>query len=219
MVRLKGRTLTQPKLHYDKKNPISLRGSFWNLHHIKFQTRAALNNWACVRIIGDPRKDGSILRDPCSQRLKDFQDHLRAKGINVTENEDHGDIAIRGNDYTELEEFFRSSRDDYKVRFLLVVLPTDPSAQLYSHIKRLGDLIHGIHTVCVKADKANNFGSIPYDDNVALVSLCSLFFNALDLITRRLAGANILWAVVAASRLPRFVLGSQHACGRRMLIS
>lgn len=136
----------------------------------------ALNNWACVRIINDLKKDGSIHESPCAGSLKAFQDHLAAKGITVTENDDHGNLDIRGNNYKLLGEYFQESRDEYKVQLLLVILPDKPSAELYSNIKRYGDLTHGIHTVCVKVGK---FGTLPYDDNVALVSPISFFFACL----------------------------------------
>ena len=182
MVRLTGHTLTQPKLWYgkdsqDKEIQAKLRGSSWDLINVKFREPMALNNWACVRIMNGSRKDGSIHESPCAGSLKTFQDHLKAKGITVAEKDnDHGDLDISGNNYKLLGHYFQASRDEYKVRLLLVILPDKPSAELYSNIKRYGDLTHGIHTVCVKAGK---FGTLPYDDNVALVSPISFFFTCL----------------------------------------
>lgn len=167
MVRLAGRVLTQPTLMYGKSKEATLRGSSWDLINIPFREPMALNNWACVRIIYDLKRDGSIFESPCQTKLKAFQDHLKAKGVTAKENNKHGDLDIRGNNYKLLGDYFKASRDHYDVRFLLVVLPAKPPPELYSHIKRYGDLTHGLHTVCVKADK---FGTLPYDDNVALVS-------------------------------------------------
>ena len=200
MVRVTGHTMTQPTLWYAKDIKAKLRGSSWDLINIKFREPMPLNNWACVRIRNDFREDGSIHESPCAETLIAFQDHLKAKGITVTENDDHGDLEIRGNNYKVLGDYFQASRDEYKVRLLLVVLPDKPSAELYSNIKRYGDLTHGIHTVCVKFGK---FGTLPYDDNVALVSPIPFLLCMLDWSTGRLANANIPWA---ASRLPRSVL-------------
>lgn len=134
-----------------------------------------LNDWACVRIQMDER-DKTIFEGPCAKSLEDFQTHLKSKGITAETNNNHDDLFLTVHDYEFdglLDKFFRSSLEDYKVRFLLVVLPQQVTSKLYNHIKRYGDIKYGIHTVCVKADK---FGSPRYDDNVALVSATMLSF-------------------------------------------
>ncbi len=177
MVRLQGRILQQPKLFYKQKiTPINMRGSSWNmLQAMKFREAKMLNDWACVRIQMD-RRDQPIFEDPCAKSLEDFQTHLKSKGIIAEKNNNHDDLFLTVHDYEPdglLDGFFKPSRKDYNVRFLLVVLPQQVTSKLYDHIKRYGDVKYGIHTVCVKADQ---FGNPRYDDNVALVSATMFSF-------------------------------------------
>ena len=74
----------------------------------------------------------------------------------------------------ELEAVFKGLAG---IQVLLVVLPNDNS-QLYNRVKQLGDVKHGIQTVCVvgegkkfyntDVDKAKKLKSISYNANVAL---------------------------------------------------
>ena len=166
MVKLDGRILPSPSLLYAGKDPI--RGPSWSLDKLKFRKPMELTNWACTRIIQDENVDKSIDEASCAKGLTEFQTHLGKKGIQVERSQSHGDLRIRGPfDYQRLDQWIKSSRDDYDVRFLLFVLPQRTSSELYNYIKRFGDVDNGVHTVCVKLPK---FGTVPYDDNVALVS-------------------------------------------------
>ena len=166
MVNLHGRILPSPDLLYAGKTPI--RGPSWSLDQLKFRKPMELTNWACTRIIQDENVDKSIDEASCAKQLTEFQTHLGKKGIKVERSQSHGDLRIRGPfDYHRLDKWIKSSRDDYDVRFLLFVLPQRTSSELYNYIKRFGDVGNGVHTVCVKLPK---FGTVPYDDNVALVS-------------------------------------------------
>lgn len=166
MVNLNGRILPSPGLLYAGKDPI--RGPSWSLENLKFRKPMELTNWACTRIIQDENVDESIDEASCAKQLANFQTHLEDKGIRVERSQSHGDLKIRGpSDYKRLDQWIKSSRDDYDVRFLLFVLPQRTSSELYNYIKRFGDVDNGVHTVCVKLPK---FGSVPYDDNVALLS-------------------------------------------------
>ena len=166
MVNLQGRILPSPNLLYASNK--SKQGPSWSLDGLKFQKAMELTNWACTRIIQDANIDKSIYEDSCAKRLEVFQTHLVKKGITVEKSQSHGDLEIRGpSDYHRLDEWIKSSRDEYNVRFLLFVLPQRTSSELYNYIKRFGDVNNGVHTVCVKIQ---GFGTVPYDDNVALVS-------------------------------------------------
>ena len=75
---------------------------------------------------------------------------------------------------TELEGVFKGLAG---IQFLLVVLPNDNS-RLYNRVKQLGDVRHGIQTICVVGDKKKFYKtdvdeekrprSIGYNANVAL---------------------------------------------------
>ena len=143
-----------------------MRGSSWSLLGITLREPKPLNNWACVRIRQNKRVDGSLFENPLKENFAEFQKHLEFKGITVKMNNLHDNLSLLGDDYPLLK-FFEESRDRYRVRFLLVILPRNPTSELYNSIKRYGDVTCGIHTVCIKS---NRFGSLPYDDNVALVS-------------------------------------------------
>lgn len=128
-----------------------------------------LKNWACLRIM-QTGNDKSIKEDPCKNKLNEFQDHLRLKGIFAEKTNAHGDLRISNDNYEPLKQWFKESVEGYNVRFLLIVLPEHPTSELYSRIKKFGGGTYGVHTVCVKADKPFKFGNKQYDDNVALVS-------------------------------------------------
>ena len=166
MVRLEGRILQQPSLYYGKKTA-TFTESRWNLDKLMFQTPKDLRNWACTRIILD-QYDVPIHKNPCRSSLGSFQDHLERKGIVVEGSKSHGDLDLRRGGPQQLDEWFKSSRHDFKVKFMLVLLPGKTTSELYNSIKRYGDVKHGIHTVCVKTKK---FGEAQYDENVALVSI------------------------------------------------
>ena len=173
MVRLKGRKLSRPTLLY--KSKLELTRSFWNLDGRELKNPAELPNWACLRIVQDSRSDRSILKEPCKGLLQTFRSHLLSKGIKDPSREPpHGDLEIRDNrDYWKLDNWFTDCLQTYYVTFLIVLLPGRTSSELYNHIKRCGDVKYGIHTVCVKSGK---FGTLPYDDNVALVSARTFLF-------------------------------------------
>ena len=139
-----------------------------------FRKPVGLVNWACLRIIENRRWDGSIYARPCCEQLKDFLSNLRSKGITVDDNTNHGDLEIKNReDYVKLDGWFKECLQVYDVKFLIVLLPDRRTSELYNHIKRYGDVKHGIHTVCVTSQK---LGSAPYDENVALVSAATFLF-------------------------------------------
>ena len=172
MIRLSGRLLSRPVLLYKKK--ILVQGQSWNLADERFRTPVELSNWACLRIVQNSDVDKSIHVRPCSEQLETFQSHLRSKHITVKTNSDyHDDLRIWGKeDYKRLDGWFEECQK-YRVTFLIVLLPDRVTSELYNHIKRYGDVKHGIHTVCVKAAK---LGTARYDENVALVSAGTFLF-------------------------------------------
>lgn len=163
-MQLKGRSLNKPTLVYGAKKIATTNGSTWNLTGLSFHTPKKLNNWACTRIYQNPEKDF-----PVPRLRENFEKNLGKKGIIVEQNSNHGDLQLKRNDYhQDLKQWFEDChRADINVKFMIMVLPENPTSELYNSIKRFGDIECGIHTVCVKAGK---FGSVPYDDNVALVS-------------------------------------------------
>ena len=172
MTTLYGRILPRPQLLY--QDELFVHGNSWNLSPVSFRKPVQLTtNWACLRIVQNSSRDWSIHAEPCRGRLKNFQSHLRRIGITVLDNDYHGDLEIKDSkDYSRLDEWFRDCQR-YRVTFLIVLLPDIVSSQLYNHIKKYGDIKHGIHTVCVKYNK---LGDSRYDDNVALVSTGTFLF-------------------------------------------
>ena len=172
MIRLFGRTLQRPTLLFKQKQTLGM-GS-WNLDGKAFRKPMALINWACLKI-QTPRDQASIHDEPCRSLLNKFVSHLKLKGITgVNDEKLHGDLPIvHSRDYESLDKWFKECPQDFGVTFLIVVLPDHASPELYNHIKRYGDVKHGVHTVCVKSQK---FGKVPYDENVALVSAGTFLF-------------------------------------------
>ena len=174
MVTLSGRVLSRPDLLYHKPHPLDNKSKSWNLDKVSFQKPVKLVKWACLRIIEDSRRDGTIHRGPCREKLDQFLYHLKLKGITAEANPSHDDLEIKNRgDYVRLDGWFKECLQEYDVNFLIVLLPDHRTSELYNHIKRYGDVKHGIHTVCVTSNK---LGDKRYDENVALVSAATFLF-------------------------------------------
>lgn len=155
-----GRELPQPDVMFNE--PANYKGSQWNLANIKFRSASRLEKWACVTIHRQPNPETNH-----SQCLKTFVNVLRSCGIDTTiPNTTH----IRYNRVnTELESVFERS---IGIKLLLVVLP-EKNSQLYNLVKRLGDVKHGIPTICVAGSRNKFYNrfedrSKPYYASVAL---------------------------------------------------
>ena len=191
MIKLLGRVLSRPLLLY-KQNVQLEGGKAWNLDGKSFRTPKALNNWACLRIQQNLQVDKSIRDQHYRGLLEDFLAHVKKKGITISDSYDHGDLFIGDpSHYVKLDGWFRDCLPEFGVTFLIVLLPDNPTSELYNQIKRYGDVKHGIHTVCVKPQK---FGKVlQYDQNVALVSAGTFLFKQLTWMRRNSVLFARLW--------------------------
>lgn len=167
MVRVSGRLLPPPTLLYNAKSKKS--GPSWNLFGVPFRKPAQLTNWACLRILRKPQFGNLFEKSRYDGNRAKFETHLGSKGITVHKSSNHDDLVIKDSrDYSKLDQWLKSClQPEFQVKFLIVLLP-DGAPEFYNQIKKYGDLKYGIHTVCIQ--KYKKFGSLPYDDNVALVS-------------------------------------------------
>ena len=177
MTKVYGRLLSRPTLLYKTEVSVGLKS--WNLDGVAFREPKKLTNWACLSIRRYDR-DLSVYDKKCKEILEKFQFHLKSKGIEVEDAAgSHDDLKITGQrDHQRLDEWFRVCRPEYRVNFLIVILPDWVTSELYNQIKRYGDVKHGIHTVCVKYEKFK-FGDSRYVANVALVSPSTFLFKQL----------------------------------------
>ena len=166
MISLFGRILPRPTLLFKNKT-LPLETGPWTLGQKVFKKPMELTNWACLRI-RTSEDDIPIYDKPSYNRLTAFLTHLRSKGISVDNNDLHDDLQIvNSSHYVRLDGWFKDCLQQFNVNFLIVLLPDRVTTELYNHIKRYGDVKHGVHTVCVKPKK---LGDNRYDENVALVS-------------------------------------------------
>ena len=149
------------------RKPAEYSGSQWNLKRIQFHDVKELRSWACLNIHYGKRPQ--TCHDQC---LQNFMNVLKSCGI--THSQPKKKQLPFDSVSNELEAVFKGLAG---IQVLLVVLPNDNS-QLYNRVKRLGDVVHGIQTVCVLGegkkfyntglDRAEKPKSIPYNANVAL---------------------------------------------------
>ena len=143
-------------------------GSQWNLREIHFHDRKELTSWACLNIHHGKRPQ--TCHDQC---LRNFMAVLQSCGITHSQPITKEVPFDRVNH--ELEGVFKGLA---RIQVLLVVLP-NKNSQLYNRVKQLGDVVHGLQTVCVLGErnkfynlgvdqKTNKLKSIAYNANVAL---------------------------------------------------
>ena len=127
--------------------------------NLKFSRPKILNNWSYLIIYWrDTRFPGPPPRliTCVDSFVKEFKDYMRRLGMTVGNHPKRLDAAIRAEDDPAIAQQMQHTDGNPRLaRYLLVFLPSgkDKLARLYNHVKKLGDIELGIHTVCVRAEK------------------------------------------------------------------
>lgn len=143
MLVVNSRLLPAPGLQYGGPRATNVMNGGWNLANQKFQTPSNIRNWTWMTF-----KNQNL--DQIQRTVQAFVQEVRNYGVNFQNEVNLGgkphDVEI-GN----LERLF-AGLASMRVEYLLLVLPAKDT-QLYNRVKTLGDVQHGIHTVCCVASK------------------------------------------------------------------
>ena len=133
------------------------RISNWTFFEIQINQRSALTKTLLEVLMGEfqsmSQKTGLTVDDPAPP-----------KGLPPLK------LTTQSNYLNEIDKYFENIRTKTTAKFLYIVIPAK-NAQVYSHIKYLGDVKYGLATVCsvaAKLEKDNNGSRSQYLANVAL---------------------------------------------------
>ncbi|KAI9649033.1 hypothetical protein NHQ30_001600 [Ciborinia camelliae] len=178
LITVQGRVLPPPVINYknQQKRPTTLIPSdgSWNMRGTRFHTCGNLGPWTYMVVESNSR---SARWDPddAAVAVDQFRKHLEGAGIGSQQYMGVPAPTIKHKDGNE-EETSKAAADTFrklttsknlpKPKFVLCILPVN-DVMLYNTIKRFGDTIAGIHTVCVQYSKFVK-GDPQYFGNVAL---------------------------------------------------
>ena len=175
MITVEGRVLPSPTIAYrGSKGPPMFKDGGWNLREVQFARSATLKTWHCVSLM---KGQTGMDVDDCRPGIASFERVMRSSGINVVAACDRGTtVGKQGNPYPLLEAVFKKyASSPGGPGLLVVVLPSKDvtKSSLYKKIKILGDVTHGVHTVCMTADNisksaAGTFANIALKVNTKL---------------------------------------------------
>ncbi|KAM3416787.1 hypothetical protein BST61_g8379 [Cercospora zeina] len=172
MISVPGRILPSPTVKYSTSNVSTSNGS-WNLRGCKFDRPGKFNRWQ-VLIINRQGNRGQAMMGPPEQTITALEQALKSYSIQLGQRGPSVEITLSpltmanraGNDRM-LKSVFEKAEAN-RVDMLFVVLPEN-DRWLYARIKHLGDVEHGIGTICSvgsKLEKPNGQGM--YFGNLAL---------------------------------------------------
>lgn len=171
LIKVPGRVLPEPKVFYKQANkaapvPAQVRGGGWNMAEVQFNTGGALMDWSYLVITHPGARSRFSIMEEATPTVQAFYAALGRRGITAKPPMRGKTLALSGPDDPQLGDLMRNAEG--RLDLLLVILPS-ANTPVYSRLKSLGDLKHGIHTICVVGDKlAKPQGQDQYFNNVAL---------------------------------------------------
>ncbi|KAK5947612.1 hypothetical protein PMZ80_001765 [Knufia obscura] len=174
MLEVIARLLPAPKISFAGGKGETFSNGAWNLRGKKF-TRSATDSWVKVSYL-DLRRSGT---PPC-QNINDLINGMNGgirqylgsnSRIQTFTDFNHARELPQGMTANDLAKALRGAFGillDKGIRLVLVVLP-DKEVSTYYAVKKAGDLLAGIHTICtVRDDKANVKSDIGFVANLML---------------------------------------------------
>ncbi|KAI0117862.1 ribonuclease H-like domain-containing protein [Nemania sp. FL0031] len=163
LITVRGRVLVEPKVIYaDNKQTLAVAGN-WNMVSrnatMKFCRSATLPKWKFVNFEMDqtynvPKIGGSEL----GKIVDSYKKVLVSAGLIISNYAGAEIIRLNGNDDPTLNGYFQNLAGQ-GIKLLFVILPHSP-IPVYNRIKQLGDVMHGIHTVCSVSAKIRKGGGM-----------------------------------------------------------
>ncbi|KAI9795475.1 MAG: hypothetical protein M1833_007005 [Piccolia ochrophora] len=171
MLTVAGRILPAPTVNYATNRTVAPFSGSWNMINQKFVTGAAIKNWSYFKI---QWADRDPLTTPLQQLMSEFKSMMGACGLRVEAPNPAPGFPVLKLNPADASSHFQSidkwlgNVNNTSTKMLLVVLPAR-SQELYAHVKYLGDVRYGLHTVCSVASKLQSERGRPqYLANVAL---------------------------------------------------
>lgn len=171
MITVPGRVLNPPKVKYARD--IVPRNGRWNMAGHKFASGTQLRGTWTYLTLRD--KNMRYQRPELDATVHAFGQALNVYGVKTgarLTDPEAPELTVGDNEEAndaKLNDMFNrlASHPTARLQFLLVILPR-ADAGLYNRVKTLGDVTHGIHTVCVVAQKfMKEKGQDMYFANVA----------------------------------------------------
>ncbi|KAI5986247.1 Piwi-domain-containing protein [Pisolithus albus] len=154
MTVIPARELPPPKVNYAAGRPPNVKDGSWNILDVKFQQGATVKSW-CVLVVLDGRQT-AFGGNPNDQSLtsiwKGFSEKCRRSGMKVEKDPKTITKNINKND---------------KPSFILVLLSFRDNF-IYPGIKRMCDVILGLHTLHMLTEKDQYFSNVALKLNVKL---------------------------------------------------
>ena len=180
MITVPGRILVGPEVKYRGTKSAKTSFGSWNMNQIQFTKGSNIGPWAIMKINIDgfrtPLDDTGFL----GQTKLNFRNALAANGVIAPPPIDIPDLVLtRESNYEDIidDRFSKIPKMLPNVKFLLIILPKVDTG-IYNRIKYCGDVLYGLHTVCVVASKfgklklnrqnGQNEPDLQYFANVAL---------------------------------------------------
>lgn len=175
LITVPGRVLQSPRITYGQQKTVNTLNGSWNMvppgaPPLKFMAGGTLSSWSCLYldVQAYPRAE-SFAPDALNRLLHQFRGVLQASGVTVAPPAGARRVPLLGDglDDPALANYMQMAANS-NFQMLLIIVPA-PQIPLYNRIKQLGDVRHGIHTVCVVGSKiATPKGQDQYLRNVAL---------------------------------------------------
>ncbi|KAI0849501.1 Piwi-domain-containing protein [Daldinia vernicosa] len=149
------RVLNAPKVCYKSNNGYQnaklSKNRSWDLRNMSFTTATNTRRWSYVVITFGGETNVYEGRHKDLEQL--FKKELPKVGIKYTEPVDLKTARkVNVKDAADIDKIFQIAKN-YSLNWLLIILPRRIIAGDYNYIKKLGDLHHGIATICVAGDK------------------------------------------------------------------
>ncbi|KAI0942708.1 hypothetical protein AcW1_003267 [Taiwanofungus camphoratus] len=162
-----GRILPPPTPAYKAGRQANVNNGSWNILNVKFQSGGDMANWAVLLVQDGRRSEFAGGQDPELARfLQTFAQKCRSSGMVVPDGPPTIMATPRLEPYNRnsdpsrkaaIEQIRKTIVDNLnpqrKPSFVLVLL-SGVDKHIYPGIKRLGDVILGLHTVCMLLTKA-----------------------------------------------------------------
>ncbi|KAF3763126.1 Piwi-domain-containing protein [Cryphonectria parasitica EP155] len=165
LITVPARLLPEPKVFYKDGKPgakpsskvVNVFNGSWNMENIQFNKPGELKTWSWISLIdGQSRYPPRYTMDNLRITVDKFTASLKKNGVSVRAQPLPGkEVHMRFPSDPNLEQIFHQATSK-AVDLLLVILPgrdKGDNTELYNWVKTLGDVKHGVHTICVVGQK------------------------------------------------------------------
>jgi eukaryotic translation initiation factor 2C len=162
LITVPGRVLTAPAVVYRNNSRVQAQNGSWNLIKVKFATSGKAQTWTSL-----PLQLGEDFYHDCRDVVLRFHKTISdTMGILISPPSRVGEPVTCKSPTDPVIERHIAAIANAGIKLVLIIL-SSKNTQLYNHVKLLGDVRYGVHTVCVTADKFIK-DQIQYQANVAL---------------------------------------------------